>query len=115
MLIFICKEEKVIGDKPDKDLYGDESSLTIDNNSCMDWLYVDTSEEYAEDEDGEEYEYEQINVTMPLNKIVEHKDKLHITPYFFRDFGHVIITDDFKHIRLATTWPQLLKKGSKLF
>ena len=58
-----------------------------------------------EDEDGEEYEYEQINVTMPLNKIV--KTYVHntckITPYFFRDFGNVFITDDFKHIRLATT------------
>ena len=112
MLIFICKEEKgvvveakVIGDKPDGELYGDESTLTIDNNSCMDWLYVDISEEYAEDEDGEEYEYEQINVTIPFNKIVKTyvHNTCRITPYFFRDFGDVFITDDFKHIRLATT------------
>lgn len=117
MLTFICKEEKgivveaiVIGDKnvlkkmygDELTMYGDESSLTIDNNTCMDLLDIDTSEEYAEDDD-EEYEYEQTNVTMPLNKIVKDKGKLHVTPYFFRDFGHVIITDSFKHIRLATT------------
>ena len=117
MLTFICKEEKgivveamIIGDKQvikntygdELKMYGDESSLTIDNNACMNLLDVDISEEYAEDGD-EEYTYEQTNVTMPLNKIVEHKGKLHITPYFFRDFGHVIITDSFKHIRLATT------------
>ena len=112
MLTFICKEEKgivveakVIGDKPDGELYGDESTLTIVDNGT--YLDIFETEEYAENEDGEEYEYEQINVTMPLNKIVKNKGKIYVTPYFFRDFGHVIITDDFKHIRLATTWPQL--------
>ena len=122
MLTFICKEEKgivveamVLGDKPDGELYGDESTLTIDNNTCMDLLDINRSEEYAEDEDGDEYEYEQINVTMPLNKIVKNKGKLHVTPYFFRDFGNVFLTDDFKHIRLATTWPQLLKKVANCF
>ena len=108
MLTFICKEEKgivveamVLGDKPDGELYGDESTLTIVDNGT--YLDIVETEEYAEDEDGEEYEYEQTNVTMPLNKIVKNKDKLHVTPYFFRDFGDVFLTDDFKHIRLATT------------
>lgn len=109
MLTFICKEEKgvvveamVIGDKQViKKMYGDESSLTIHNNACID---IDISEEYAED-GGEEYTYDQINVTMPLNKIVKTNvhNEYRITSYFFRDFGHVIITDNFKHIRLATT------------
>lgn len=119
MLTFICKEEKgivveamVLGDKQvikhkygdELKIYGDESSLIIDNNTCMDLLDVDISEEYAEDGD-EECTYEQINVTMPLNKIVKtyKYNTCQITPYFFRDFGHVIITDSFKHIRLATT------------
>ena len=110
MLTFICKEEKgivieamVLGDKPDGELYGDESTLTIvDNGAYID--IVDT-EECAEDEDGEEYEYEQINVTMPLNKIVKTYiyNTCRITPYFFRDFGDVFLTDVFNHIRLATT------------
>ena len=110
MLTFICKEEKgivveakVIGDKPDGELYGDESSLEIvDNGNYID---IDTSEEYAEDEDGEEYEYEQINVTIPFNKIVKTDvyNTRQVTPHFFRDFGLVFLTDDFKQIRLATT------------
>ena len=110
MLIFICKEEKgivveakVIGDKPDGELHGYESTLTILNNGT--YIDIVETEEYAEDEDGDEYEYEQINVTMPLNKIVK-TDKYNtrqITPYFFRDFGNVFLTYDFKHIRLATT------------
>lgn len=110
MLTFICKEEKgivveamVIGDKPDGELYGDESSLEIVDNGT--YIDIVETEECAEDEDGEEYEYEQINVTMPLNKIAktyEHNTRK-ITPYFFRDFGNVFMTDDFKRIRLATT------------
>ena len=110
MLTFICKEEKgivveamVLGDKPDGELYGDESSLTIVDNGT--YIDIVETEEYAEDEDGEEYGYEQINVTMPLNKIVKtyNYNTCRITPYFFRDFGDVFLTDDFKHIRLATT------------
>lgn len=110
MLTFICREEKgivkeviAIGEKPDEDLYGDESRLTIDNNACMDMLCVDIADEYTEDDEGEEYTYEQTNVTMPFNKIVKDKNRYHISAYFFRDFGHVIVTDSFQHIRLATT------------
>ena len=110
MLTFICKEEKgivveakVIGDKPDGELYGDESYLAIVDNG--DYIDIVETEEYAEDEDGEEYEYYQTNVTMPFNKIVKTyvHNTCQVTPYFFRDFGYVFITDDFKHIRLATT------------